>query len=189
MSSNAQMLWEGWGQSHDHCLYPVFKCSSILQLFSAQHFCTYWVLLSSLWWISSKDHNYCSFLFSTQCLKLLLHPLCPQVQGTREHNSMAPSLVLEQSIPDPCCQCSSECCGYLLYPPSAISLLSLSAFHGADIAAISYLCWPCSNPFPIIPGMITPITPEALEINTAFNVWVSHRFMAVSWCLLFSICL
>lgn len=42
-------------------------------------------------------------------------------------------------------------------PPSAISaeMLSPSAFHVADTEAIPYLWWPCSNPSPVMPHVIT----------------------------------
>lgn len=72
-------------------------------------------------------------------------------------------------------------------PPSAISLLSPAAFHVVDTEANPYLWWPFSNPFPIVPCVIAPATWGFGNPYCSY-VWVSHRFMAVPWCLLFCIC-
>lgn len=99
-------------------------------------------------------------------------------------------LYWSRQCPNPCCQCNPEFCWCLPYPPSAISLSCWALVHSmlliqqpfltfGDLALILFQSCP----------MYLHQLPEALEINIVFNVRVSYRFMAVSWCLLFSFCL
>lgn len=72
---------------------------------------------------------------------MLLHPQRPQIHGTHELHLMAPSLVLEQSIPRPLLLMQLIILWVSSVSPLSrlfAELLSPGAFHVVDIEAIPY---------------------------------------------------